>query len=272
MKNAALSENRRQCKFLPWVGTGDYKSSSCLNWFWLALGGCSRGGGALQSPARNTVTEIISGGDMKKLAVVVGLILMAAGALAQANLALPTGTPLKVRLDKTLSTFSSKPGDPFTAHVQEAVTVDGKTVIPVGATVEGRVTKVTEPRRIAGRPTIAIFPETLVLPSGEHFALNAALVDTNRGRGTDVNDEGQFKGSGHDGKDKVEIGLGAGGGMLGGGLIAGGPGVLIGGGVGAGVTVGHWLSKRNSAALPAGTILFMELSRPLEMTVASGAE
>lgn len=209
---------------------------------------------------------------MKKLAVLVGSILMAASALAQANLSLPTGTALKVRLEKTLSTFSSKTGDPFSARVTEAVTLDGKTVIPVGATVQGRVTKVNEPRRIAGKPTIGIFPETVVLPGGESYALSATLVDTNRGRGTDVNDEGQFKGAGHDGKDQVEIGLGTGGGMLAGGLIGGGPGVLIGGAVGATATTAHWLSKRNSAVLPAGTILFMELSRPLEMTAASGGE
>jgi hypothetical protein len=213
-----------------------------------------------------------SGGNMKKLAVLIGPILLAASAFAQANLSLPVGTALKVKLENTLSTFSSKTGDPFSARVTEAVTLDGKTVIPIGATVQGRVTKVSEPRRIAGKPTIGIFPEAVVLPSGERYMLNATLVDTDRRRGTDVNEEGQFKGAGHEDKDKIEIGLGAGGGMLAGGLIGGGPGVLIGGAVGATASVAHWLSKRNSAMLPAGTGLVMELSRPLEMTAANGGE
>ena len=147
--------------------------------------------------------------------------------------------------------------------------VDGKTVIPVGATVQGRVTKTNEPRRIAGKPTIAIFPENLVLPNGERFMLNATLVDTNRGRGTDVNTEGQFKGAGHDGKDLTEIGMGTGGGMLIGGLIGGGKGMLIGGAVGATATVAHWLGKHRSATLPAGTELVMELNRPMAMTSPS---
>ena len=144
----------------------------------------------------------------------------------------------------------------------------------MGATVQGRVTKVSEPRRVAGKPTIAIFPETVVLPNGERFMLNATLVDTSVRNGTDVNDEGQFKGQGHDGKDMIEIGMGTGGGMLVGGLIGGGKGVLIGGAVGATATVAHWLSKKGSAALPAGTELVMELSRPLEMTstAASGGQ
>ncbi len=145
-------------------------------------------------------------------------------------------------------------------------------MIPIGTTVEGRVTKATEPRRIAGRPTIAIFPETVVLPNGDRFMLNASLVDTNRGRGTDVNQEGQFKGAGHDGKDLTEIGMGTGGGMLVGGLAGGGKGFLIGGAVGATATVAHWLGKHRSAMLPAGTELVMELSRPMTMTSASGGQ
>ncbi len=107
--------------------------------------------------------------------------------------------------------------------------MDGKTVIPIGTTVEGRVTKSTEPRRIAGKPTIAIFPQNLILPNGDRFTLNASLVDTDAGHGTDVNQEGQFKGAGHDGRDMTEIGAGTGGGMLIGGLAGGGKGLLIGG-------------------------------------------
>jgi hypothetical protein len=145
-------------------------------------------------------------------------------------------------------------------------------VIPIGSTVEGRVTKANEPRRIAGKPTIAIFPENLVLPNGNRFMLNATLVDTSRGRGTDVNTEGQFKGAGHDGKDITEVGMATGGGMLVGGLAGGGKGFLIGGAVGATATVTHWLGKHRSAMLPAGTELVMELSRPMTMAAASSGQ
>ena len=130
---------------------------------------------------------------MKKTLCLTSLILIASFAWAQT--ALPTGTAVKMKLETTLATFSSKAGDPFSARVTEPVVIDGKTVIPIGATVEGRVTKTNEPRRIAGKPTIAIFPEHLVLPNGDRFMLNASLVDTNRGPGTDVNTEGQFKGA-----------------------------------------------------------------------------
>jgi hypothetical protein len=204
--------------------------------------------------------------NMKKTLSLTSLILTASFAWAQT--ALPTGTAVKMKLETTLATFSSKAGDPFSARVSEPLVMDGKTVIPIGTTVEGRVTKSSEPRRIAGRPTIAIFPQNLILPNGDRFTLNASLVDTNAGHGTDVNTEGQFKGAGHDGRDMTEIGLGTGGGALIGALAGGGKGFLIGGLVGATVTVTHWLSKHRSAMLPAGTELVMELNRPMTMTTA----
>jgi hypothetical protein len=102
--------------------------------------------------------------------------------------------------------------------------------------------------------------------------LNATLVDTSERHGTDVNQEGQFKGKGYDGKDLTEIGMGTGGGMLIGGLADGGKGLLIGGAIGATITVSHWLGKHRSAALPAGTELVMELSRPMTMTAASSGQ
>lgn len=205
---------------------------------------------------------------MKKfLALICGLLLCAA-AFAQNNISLPAGTAMKVKLETTIATSSNKTGDPFTGRVTEAVLLDDKTVIPVGATVEGRVTQVSSPRRIAGKPTIGIFPESLVMPNGDRFMLNAMLVDTDVRHGTDVNDEGQFKGKGHDGEDLTQIGMGTGGGMLAGGLIAGAKGMVIGGAIGATATVTHWLTKRHSTQLPAGTELVMELSRPLEMKAA----
>src|ERR1700678_1958397 len=110
--------------------------------------------------------------------------LLVTGSFAWAQTALPTGTAVKMKLETTLATFSSKAGDPFSARVTEPVVIGGKTVIPIGATVEGHVTKAIEPRRIAGKPTIAIFPENLILPNGDRFMLNATLVDTSERHGT----------------------------------------------------------------------------------------
>lgn len=194
--------------------------------------------------------------------------LLATTVAAQTPAPVPAGTALMVRLDTTLATFSNRAGDPFRASVTQPVVVNGQTLIPVGATVEGRVTKISEPRRISGKPTIGILPEAVILPNGERYYLDATLTDTNI-RGSDVSSEGQFKGDGHDKRDTIEQGAGTAGGMLIGGLVGGPAGILVGGAIGAGSTTTHWLIKHRSATLPAGTQLTLELNRPLNMTTAA---
>ncbi|MGA8428527.1 MAG: hypothetical protein WB729_01805 [Candidatus Sulfotelmatobacter sp.] len=210
---------------------------------------------------------------MKKCMILAGTLLSAATVIAQTSASVPSGTALMVKLQTTLATFSNKAGDPFQGRLDQPVVLNGQTLLPAGTIVEGRVTKVSEPRRITGKPTLGILPEAVILPTGERYFLDATLIDTNMGPGTDVNTEGQFKGSGHDRRDQLEVGGGAAGGMLIGGLVGGPPGILIGGAVGAGSTTAHWLTKHHSAVLPAGTELTLELNRPLSMTppaVASG--
>jgi hypothetical protein len=189
-------------------------------------------------------------------------------AAPQATGAVPAGTALMVRLDTTLATFSNKVGDPFRGSITQAIVVNGQTVIPVGATVEGRVTKVSGPRRISGKPTIGILPEAVILPTGERYYLDATLTDTSV-KGTDVNNEGQFKGSGHDRKDTIVQGAGTAGGMLVGGLVGGPVGIAVGGAIGAGATTAHWLATHRSAVMPKGTQLTLELNRPINMTNAA---
>lgn len=193
-----------------------------------------------------------------------------ASTTAEPMAALPVGTAVKMKLETPISTRTNKPGDRFAGRVTEAVTLNGRTIIPVGAALEGKIARADEHRRIRGTPTIDLRPETVIMPSGDRYSLNAVIVDTDARPQVDVNDEGKLKGRGHDGRDWKETGIATGAGAATGGIIAGGHGALIGAGVGATASVVHWLVKRRSAELPAGTEIIMELSRPMSLG-ASGA-
>ena len=130
---------------------------------------------------------------MKKCMILASTLLAAATVMAQTSASVPSGTALMVKLQTTLATFSNKVGDPFQGRLDQPVVLNGQTLLPAGTIVEGRITKVSEPRRIAGKATLGILPEAVILPTGERYFLDATLIDTNIGSGTDVNDEGQFK-------------------------------------------------------------------------------
>ncbi|HEV2116856.1 MAG TPA: hypothetical protein VGR48_12560 [Terriglobales bacterium] len=209
----------------------------------------------------------------KRITLLLATALLAVPAMAQSTLSL--GTPVYIKLQSTLATFMNKRGDQFWGTVTQPVMELGKVVIPTGSTVVGHITKISEPRRIAGKPTIGLHPDSVTLPNGAKYALSAVLVDTSLRDGSDVNEEGQFKGNGHDRHDTRETAVGGGAGLVVGALLGGAEGGLIGAGVGAGATMAHWLYKRRSATLAAGTVLIFEVSRPTMVgggSATNGAE
>ncbi len=185
--------------------------------------------------------------------------------------ALPAGTEVKIKLETPISTRNNKAGDRFSGRVTADVTLHGRTIIPVGAALEGHVARADERRRFRGKPLIDLRPETVVMPNGDRLALNAVIVDASARPDVDVNDEGKLVGRGHDGSDWKETGIAAGAGALVGGIVAGGHGALIGAGAGATASVVHWMIKRRDADLPAGTEIIMELSRPMTLASTSSA-
>jgi len=210
---------------------------------------------------------------MKKFFAACVVAAFAAGALlAQESLSLPSGTTVHMKLETAISTKTSQVGDTFAGRVTEPVLLDGKTVIPVGAAIQGQIVKLTEPRRVKGKPTIELRPDSITMPDGEKYDFRATVVDTDKSTETSVNDEGEIKGKGRDGKDVRNVAVGTGAGVTVGAIAGGGKGALIGGAIGAGVTVAHWLSKHKSAELPAGSEIVMELNRPMSMSSSSSGK
>jgi hypothetical protein len=196
----------------------------------------------------------------------------AASTAAATPATLPVGTPVRMRLETALSTSSTQAGDTFSGRVLEDVKLNQRVILPVGATLQGEVVRVSEPRRIKGKPMIQLLPQVVVLPNGQKYPINAAVADTNKVNGTSVDDEGRIKGPGHTDRDVMEIAAGAGVGAIVGGIAKGGKGSLIGAGIGAGGTIIHWLTKRNSASLPVGSEIIFELSRPMVVGTVQMAE
>ena len=190
-----------------------------------------------------------------------------------ADLALPPGTTVYMKLETPISTRTNKAGDRFAGRVTQPVMLNSKTIIPVGAALEGTVTRVDEMRRFHGTPVIDLRPELVTMPDGTRYSIVATIVDTSNSKVVNVDDEGRIHGRGHDGSDWKETGIATGAGAGVGALIThGGKGILIGAGIGATASVVRWLTKTRDASLPAGTEIVMELSRPMLLSASSAGQ
>lgn len=186
---------------------------------------------------------------------------------------LPVGTALDLRLNNTLSTRSSEPGDSFTATVVEPVYNERRrrVLVPAGSTVEGRVVAVDSSSDLSGESRLQLRFERLRLPDGTSFPLRAELsqVYPDQGAGAaitgspTVNDEGGVEQS----QTRTTVGTAAAAGAVGaliGAIAGGGKGAGIGGLLGAGLGVAL-ASHKGALDLPAGTPITIRLNRPIDL-------
>jgi hypothetical protein len=176
---------------------------------------------------------------------------------------LPIGTAIRMKLSAPISTHSSREGEIFNGRVSEDVVIEGRTVIPAGSNMNGRITKLSEPRRFAGRPSIQLTPYWVTLSSGKSLQIAASVVDTSNPHAFNVNDEGRIKGPGISRQDKVEFVAATGTGTVIGSVVSLGTGTWVGAAAGATFATGHWLIRRHPLELPAGTEIIMEISSPV---------
>jgi len=176
----------------------------------------------------------------------------------------PAGTMLHTRITQTLTTKLNYQGDAFTASVSEPVMLDGAVVIPVGSTLQGRITLMNRPGRIKGVGQMVLTVNHLLFPDGHSLPLSAVLMTTyGADRVKVVGSEGLVKGPSSRVGDFEEIGAGTAGGTLL-GLIFAHP--VIGATFGATATTLDRLRRRGKdLTLPAGTQLNYRLTRALEV-------
>lgn len=176
---------------------------------------------------------------------------------------LPNGTLLKVKMREELSTTATAAGQVFHAELTEAVTRDGRTLLPAGSVISGEVTEVHGGKRISGAASLRLQPVQITLPDGTKYAVVGQVIDTNLYHSTKVDREGTIIRRDHAGETAAVFALSTGSGAAAGGLLGGVPGALIGGGIGAGVSTAMWLKMDRQTELPAGTRVVFALTSPM---------
>jgi hypothetical protein len=200
----------------------------------------------------------------KRRYLVVGGVVLLVGMVASAttlyaagsdSVTVPERTPIHVTLDQTLATNKNKAGDHFLATVSQPVVVDGKTVIPKGARVDGRVVDARKAGYVKGKADLRLVLHDVRI-NGQEYEVHTTSV----GRKSII----------HTKRNLLWVGGGAGGGLLIGALAGGGEGAAIGGPVGAaaGVGVAYFTSKRN-VKYPAETRLTFRLAQPASISSKS---
>lgn len=168
---------------------------------------------------------------------------------------LPEGTVLSVTLDQSLNSAQSRSGDEFDASLSAPVVLDGKTVIPQGAKVRGRVLDA----RSSGR---------LEHPGYLRIALHSIEVN---GKAHDIRTSSIARqGQSHKKRNIEMIGGGAAAGAVIGGIVGGGKGAAIGAAAGAGGgTATAAATGKKDITIPAETHLSFRLEQPLTVQVKS---
>ena len=217
--------------------------------------------GLVSRPASSLDADVVTTPETPEQADNSGIVVSVPSAPNQ----LPEGTTLMVSLNQSLSTATTQPGTIFSARLLAPVMKDSRIVIPVGSTVTGRVTSVSEGRRITGGASIRLRPDEVVLPDGTRYFLHAEVYDLGDSRRTKPDSEGNVVNVAHGKRTVAEASLFGGGAAAAGFMIAGGPAALVLGGAAAGYVGAHWLLESKQAVLPKDSEVVFGLTQPMSL-------
>lgn len=165
----------------------------------------------------------------------------------------PAGTAISVRTTTPISTKTHQAGESFTAHLTQPLVVDGVTVAPRNAAVEGKVVAADPGGRVEGRANISIQLTRLHTADGRTIDIATSAV----GREAASTKK----------KDATKVGIGAGVGAAIGAIAGGGKGAAIGAATGAGAGTGVVLATRGDPAVfPAESVVSFTLRQPVSVT------
>jgi len=176
-------------------------------------------------------------------------------AFQTARLTVPQGTEMHVTLSTAIGSETSQVGDSLTATTTNAVMVGGRTAIPAGSIIRGRVADVqpgTKGLHISEKGgSVVLAFEKVTTPRGDSEPMSASLTQMASATG----------------KTAGIIGGSAAGGALLGKILGGSTkdaalGAVLGGGIGTGIAAG---TKGKELKIPAGTDLTLTLDEALRI-------
>jgi len=166
---------------------------------------------------------------------------------APAEVNIPAGTSLAVRVDQRISVKTSHTGETFTGEIVEPITAsDGSLLVPKGSRVKGVIDAAHRRGRFKGASLLELRLTAINLNGMEYPLRTRDLTERKKGKGK---------------RTAAFIGGGSGLGMLVGGLASGGTGLLIGGLAGGGAgTAAAGLTGNRDLDIPAESIVRFKLA------------
>lgn len=187
-------------------------------------------------------------------ALIVALTSTALTAGAPREVIVPAGTVLRVQLETSVASDSSRIEDVVRGHLVAPIVVDGRTVVPTNSPVVGHVSQAVRSGKVKGLARIGVRFDSLTT-DGDRYAIQTRqwtkIAPSTKG------------------KDAAKIGLPAAGGAIVGGIVGGKKGAAIGAGAGGGAGTAVVMTTRGKEVrLGRGAVLYVRLDRPLSVRVS----
>ncbi len=161
----------------------------------------------------------------------------------------PAGSTISIRMEEQVDTDRNRVGDTFRASLDEPLTINGRTVVPRGADVKGRIAYAKESGRVSGQSQL-ILELTELTANGRTYPLLTS----------DYTEAGASRGK----RTAATVGGVSALGAIVGAIAGGGKGAAIGAATGAAVGAGATvLTKGQTLHVPVETLLDFKLQRPL---------
>ena len=169
-----------------------------------------------------------------------------------ANVTIPEGTAVTVRLIDPVDTERHKEGDTFRASLDSPIVIEEKTVIPKNADVEAKLVSAKSAGRFTGSSEVVLILTKITVGGKTYDVQTGEFTKQGASRGK---------------RSAAVIGGGAAVGAVIGAIAGGGKGAAIGAAAGAGTGTGvQALTKSQQIKLPSETLLEFQLKAPLTVT------